>query len=145
MKIKLQKNTSEANRINKKINLILETEGTLKEECSLINPVVLIETNKDIINQFNYVTIPLFNRKYFVVNVEVVRMNIYRLHLHCDVLSSFADELKNCEAIVSKNENSYNLYIDDGSLQTYNTPIILTKDFPSGFNTTSYVLAVAGN
>ena len=76
MKIKLQKNTSESNRMNKKINLILETEGTLKEECSLINPVVLIETNKDIINQFNYVTIPLFNRKYFVVNIEVVRMNI---------------------------------------------------------------------
>lgn len=145
MKIKLQKNLSEPNRAKKKINMVLEMEGTLKDECSLIDPVIIIETNKDIINQFNYVTIPLFNRKYFLINVEVVRMNVYRLHLHCDVLSSFEDEWRNCKAIISKNENSYNLYIDDGSLQTYNTPIILTKDFPSGFNTTSYVLAVAGN
>lgn len=145
MKIKLQKNKSEKNRVNKSVSLIEELNGTFRDSSSIINPIIIIETTHENITECNYITIPQFKRSYFITNVEVVRNNIYIIHLHCDVISSFKDELLKCKGIIIKNENEYNLYIDDGTLQTYNNPIILTKEFSGGFSSPHYVLAVAGS
>lgn len=144
MKIKLQKNNSENVRMDKSIVDILELNGTLRSECSIINPIVLIECEESKIIQSNYVTIPKFNRSYFIVNVTLVRNNIYEISLHCDVLSSFKNEIRNCDGIIGKNENKYNLYIDDGTFKVYSNPVITTKLFPQGFTTQSFVLTVAG-
>lgn len=144
MKIKLQKNNSENIRMDKTIVDVLELNGTLRSECSIINPIILIEGEESKIIQSNYVTIPKFNRSYFIVNVTSVRNNIYEISLHCDVLSSFKNEIRNCDGIIGKNENKYNLYIDDGTFKVYSNPAITTKLFPQGFTTQSFVLTVAG-
>lgn len=144
MKIKLQKNKSEKNRINKSISLVKELDGTFRDSSSIIDPIITIETTHDIITEINYVTIPQFKRGYFITNIKVERNNIYTIQLHCDVISSFKNEILKCKGIIVKNENEYNLYIDDGTLQTYNNPIILTKEFSGGFSSPHYVLAVAG-
>ena len=47
-------------------------------------------------------------------------------------------------AIIKRNANSWNLYIEDGLFKTYANPHIFTKEFPSGFKDPSYVLFVAG-
>ena len=144
MKIKLQKNKSEKNRINKSISLVKELDGTFRDSSSIIDPIITIETTHDTITEINYVTIPEFKRGYFITNIKVERNNIYTIQLHCDVISSFKNEILKCKGIVVKNENEYNLYIDDGTLQTYNNPIVLTKEFSGGFSSPHYVLAVAG-
>ena len=144
MKIKLQKNNSENIRMDKTIVDVLELNGTLKGECSLINPIILIECSENDIINSNYVNIPKFKRSYFIVNVTSVRNNIYEISLHCDVLSSFKNEIRNCDGIIGKNENKYNLYIDDGTFKVYSNPVITTKLFPQGFTTQSFVLTVAG-
>ena len=48
-------------------------------------------------------------------------------------------------AIVKRQENRWNLYLDDGSFKVYQNPMVLTKAFPQGFTTQEFVLAVAGS
>lgn len=57
---------------------------------------------------------------------------------------SFADGIRNNTAIIKRQQEQWNLYLNDGSLKCYQDPIILTKAFPSGFTTQEFVLAVAG-
>ena len=65
--------------------------------------------------------------------------------LSVDVLMTFRDEIKNMEAIIKRQENNYNLYLDDGIFKAYqNTKHKLLK-FPNGFSDFSYILALAGN
>ena len=64
-----------------------------------------------------------------------------------DVISSFKTEIRANVGIVRRAESDdlYNLYLDDGSLASYQDPYILTEPFPSGFSGAKFVLAVAGS
>lgn len=144
--IKLQRNLSEKNRVSKETNDIMTVSGTLREETSIIDPVFRIVTNDiSLLSNVNYADIETFGRKYFVTDIRAVRTGIIELRCHVDVLSSFADAIKSNTAIIKRQENEWNLYLNDGSLKVYQNPIVLTKAFPSGFNTQEFVLAVAGS
>ena len=65
--------------------------------------------------------------------------------MHCDVLASFQTELKSLEAVVARQENNYNLYLNDGMFKTYADPNISIFQFPNGFETFQYILSVAGS
>lgn len=141
----LQKNNSENNNINKDISNILTLSGTLKNQTSIINPSIIIEANLTDITACNYLTIPSFNRSYFINNIESLRNNLVEISAHVDVISSFKSEILSNTAIVKRQENNWNLYIDDGVFKSYQNPIVITKAFPSGFTTQEFVLAVAGS
>lgn len=141
----LQRNNSEMNRISKNIEDILTVSGVLKEETSIINPVIKIECDIAAITGCNYMSIPVFERSYFVNNIRSIRNGLVEFDCHVDVLTSFADSILTNTAIIKRQENSWNLYLNDGSLRVYQNPNVLTKKFPSGFNTQEFVLAVAGS
>ena len=143
--IVLQTNNSEPNRVTKSVSDIMTLSGVLKEETSIIDPVIKIECDLATVTGCNYLSIPAFGRSYFVRNIRSVRSGLVEFSCHVDVLSSFADGIKANSAIVKRQENSWNLYLNDGSLKVYQNPIVLTKAFPSGFTTQEFVLAVAGN
>ena len=142
--IKLQRNNSERNRITKDISDILTVSGKLKTETSIIDPVIMIECDLSAVTGCNYMSIPMFNRSYFVNNICSIRTGLVEFSCHVDVLSSFAAEIRGNTAIVRKQENNWNLYLNDGSFKIYQNPNVLTKSFPSGFTTQEFVLAVAG-
>lgn len=142
--IVLQNNKSELNKLDKDIETIETIYGTLRSECSIIDPIILLELDLlDFIN-CNYITIPKFGRSYFVRNVRSVRQGLIELSCHVDVLSSFKAEIRNNTGIIHRQENKWNLYMNDGSFRVYQNPMVLTKEFPSGFNTMEFILAVAG-
>lgn len=143
--IVLQTNNSEPNRVTKSVSDIMTLSGVLKEETSIIDPVIKIECDLATVTGCNYLSIPAFGRSYFVTNIRSVRNGLVEFSCHVDVLSSFADGIKANSAIVKRQENSWNLYLNDGSLKVYQNPIVLTKAFPSGFTTQEFVLAVAGS
>ena len=64
---------------------------------------------------------------------------------HVDALTSFANDIKANTAIIKRNENKWNLYLNDGTFKIYQNPDVLTKEFPSGFNAQEFILAVAGS
>lgn len=142
--IHLQINNSDKNVLSKDINTLTIISGTLKSETSIIDPIILIEGNISDYANCNYMTIPIFGRSYFIRDIKSIRNNIFEINAHIDVLTTYAAQIRSNTAIIHRQENLWNLYLDDGSFRTYQNPMVLTKEFPSGFSTQEFVLAVAG-
>ena len=140
----LQTNNSEKNKLDKDLVTISTISGTLKNETSIVDPVILIEVDLTNLINCNYMTIPSFGRSYFVTNIRSIRRNLVEVSAHVDVLSSFASQIRNNVAIVRRQENRWNLYLNDGVFKVYQNPMVLTREFPTGFSTFEFVLAVAG-
>lgn len=140
----LQTNNSEKNKLDKDLATISTISGTLKNETSIVDPVILIEVDLTNLINCNYMSIPSFGRSYFVTNIRSIRRNLVELSAHVDVLSSFASQIRNNAAIVRRQENRWNLYLNDGVFKVYQNPMVLTREFPTGFSTFEFVLAVAG-
>lgn len=145
MNIKIQRNESDDRVFNKSITDIANLTGYLRDGTSIIDPVIMVEGDISTIAACNYMTISEFGRSYFITNMESVRNNLVRVTGHVDVLTTYKDAILANRGIVRRQENLWNLYLDDGSFKVYNNPIVLTRAFPSGFSTMSFILAVAGD
>lgn len=108
MIIKLYKMSCEDNRIDKTsfLTYVLEIEGSLRTETSLLNPKIDIQHGgKSDFTQFNYAYIEDFNRYYFIDDITSVRTYISRLHLRCDVLMSYVHSIGQLPCIVARTSN----------------------------------------
>ena len=142
--ILMQINNSEKNRVTKDITDVITLSGALRETASVIDPV--FNVSGDILNfiSCNYMTIEEFNRSYFITNIRAIRTNVYEITGHVDVLSTYADYIKDCTALIRRQENKWNLYLNDSVFKVYQNPVVNTFPFPSGFSTKEFVLAIAG-
>lgn len=143
--IKLQTNNSEPNKVTKDLTDLLTLTGELKQECSILDPIILIACDLADVTGCNYMSIPAFGRMYFVNNIRSIRNGLVEFSAHVDVLSTYADAIKANSAIIRRQANRWNLYLNDGSFRVYQNPDIITLPFPSGFTTQEFVLAVAGS
>ena len=143
--LRLMTNNSADNVADNHFTSIDLLSGSLKEETSKTDPTIRISYNGALQN-VNYFYVPQFQRYYFVTDIKSIRNNIWDISGHCDVLTTALklSNLADCMGITKKQENKNNLYLNDGSFRVYQDPIVTTKLFPAGFNTFSYVLAVAG-
>lgn len=142
--INLQMNGSDKISLSKEITTIATITGTLRNETSIIDPIILISGDISGFTHCNYMTIPTFGRSYFITDIKSVRNGLFQISGHVDVLSTYAAAIRSCTGIVRRQANDWNLYLDDGTFRTYQNPMVLTKEFPSGFSTQEFVLAVAG-
>ena len=144
--VKIQRTTSEPIKIHKDVSTLLELNGVLRDGSSIINPVILIEDSVGLesLNVANYMEIPKFGRKYFIGDIFSVRNGLVQISGHVDVLSSFSGDLLLNKGIIFRQENDCNMYLNDGVLEIYQNPIVTTKEFPTGFEGKSYVLALGG-
>lgn len=142
MTLKLYKNKSDKNVVNKTITQYgADISGTLRDDCSIINPVIAIQGLSDL--KVNYAYITEFGRYYYINNI-VCKGKLYELHMHVDVLMSFGTEILNNTAVISRQQSMYNLYLQDGVFKTYADNHYQIKQFPSGFNTQQFIFSVAG-
>lgn len=140
--INLQCNNSDDNVLSKSLANLKTVTGSLKSETSILSPVILIEG--EIPTNCNYMTIPQFNRSYFVTDVISVRNNIFEIHAKVDVLTTYQNQIRNCKGIISRQSIDWNLYVDDGAFILYQKPELIIKKFPNGFSNPEFVLAIAG-
>lgn len=147
MRIILYTNNSPENQLTKDTTEITGfTTAVLKESTDILNPVFRIAgATWAEVNACNYIICPELGRGYFVRDITSVRDGVFEFACHVDVLSSFADSIRQQTAVIHRQENQWNLYLDDGIFKTYQNPHIVVKKFPSGFTTQSFVLAVAGD
>ena len=89
-------------------------------------------------------TIYEFKRNYFITSMESVRNGLYIINGHVDVLTTYASAIKANTAIVQRQANTFNLYLDDGAFKIYQNPIVETFTFPQGFAGHMFVLTVMG-
>lgn len=131
--------------VNKEISQLVSIEGTLRYSSSLLKPVVTIESQSII--TANYARIVEFNRYYYINDIISEYNNLWTISMSVDVLMSFADEIKRQTAIVARQSNRFNMYLDDGWFMCYQNPKISTKVFSisNPFESQTFVLVVAGN
>lgn len=145
MDIKLYYNSSDNRCITKQLKNEKTINGTLREETSIINPIIIVNNESPI--RYNYVYIPEFRRYYYINNVESVRNNIWKLYLQVDPLMSFKGDILALKVVVEKQSLLKNgdEYIDDGSLISDNLMFKTIYNYSKGFNNTSeYILITAG-
>lgn len=144
MEIILYKNKSADNVVTKDLETQATLTGTLRNDCSIIDPVIQVESiNNSIAAVCNYAKIANFGRYYFVRNITL-KGKLWEITMHCDVLTSFQTELKALTAVVARQENIYNTYLQDGVFKTYANPHIQIMPFTNGFDTFQYILSVSG-
>lgn len=144
MTIEIYRNKSDERKVVKELTDKTELTGTFRNESSIYNPVVRVQWTQNA-NKINYMYIPDYGRYYYITDIVRVRDEIVDIKGRTDVLMSFKDEIINMSGIVKRSASKWNLYLDDGSLKVYNNPMVTTKEFPTGFTTQEFVLAVAGS
>lgn len=132
MTINLYNCEAEMNRIGKNNkSLILSLSGTLKQESSIIDPIILLHL--DNCSGINYAYIEEFKRWYFVREIKQVRNDLVELTMHVDVLESFKDAILNNTAILDRSKTSGNPYFDDGSMASDTRTFTQVYNYSSGF------------
>ena len=147
MELILYTNNSDNKVVTKDITTLATINGTLRENCSIIDPVITVSdsvVNNSIAAACNYAKIAQFGRYYYVRNITATG-KLWEITMHCDVLASFQTELKALDAVVARQENKYNLYLRDGYFKTYANSHISCEPFPNAFDTQEFILAVSGS
>lgn len=143
--IVLMTNTSPKNYLDKNTTTVATVTGVLRDESNIVNPSFLVEMGTAPAS-VNYLYVADFGRYYFVNDVTSVRNGLWRFDCTSDPLTSFKSQIRGCTGILrrAQSPSAYNVMLDDGSFRAYNDPVVITKEFPNGFTTREYVLAVAG-
>lgn len=146
MNLVLYSNTSDNNVVSKSITQLKSMTGTLREACSVTDPIIKVDgLTASQLKSANYAYISDFGRYYYINNIICVG-KLYELHMHVDVLMSYASGIRSQTAVISRqqNKNLYNLYLQDGVFKTYANPKYQIKQFPNGFDTQQFIFCVAG-
>ena len=140
--------TDEVNQIGKTTSNLITLTGSVRGECSVTDPVIEVYA---VSVSSNYAYITEFSRYYFIRKITCVRTGLFRLEMHVDVLETYKTPIKALTAIIKRQQNVYNMYLDDPMFQTQNRQQIVTKVFPSTAfypsgltGTTCFVLTVVG-
>lgn len=145
MTVVLQTNNSENNKVHKTLTNIVSKTGSLRESTSIVNPKILVQGDLASLRNCNYMTISDFGRSYFVTDIVAVGKGVVELTGHCDVLSSFSSQILSNRAVVLRQENSFNRYLNDSKFMTYQNNNIKTAVLSGeGFTQAGFILVTAG-
>lgn len=144
--VKMQINGSPKNKIGKTLTGDKTYTCWLKDRTSILRPVIVLETSDDLTG-YNYMSISELGRNYFVDDIISLHANLWEIHAHVDVLETYGTSIKANTAVIRRQENQFNLYLDDPEFHTYNTEQISTYKFSkTDFDKTlSYVLVINGS
>lgn len=145
MDLRLYYTSDENNKINKSLSNGIILTGTMRDDSSIISPVIMVEGNT--FNSYNYAYIPQFDRYYFIKEITNYRNNLWILTLEVDVLMSFKSSILNMHCIFIETENvGADRYLSDARVwvnKVKDKTDILT--FPNGLlESGEYILITAG-
>lgn len=144
MIINLFQNNSDTNVVSKSLTPKGSVTGTLREGCSIIDPVIKIEgiSGSDL-PYLNYLEIVEFGRYYYIRDIVLIG-KLFECHCHIDVLETYKDQIKPLPAIIARQAHDYNLYLQDGLIKEYANPHIEVKQFPGAFDDYQFIFSVVG-
>lgn len=144
MTILLYKNNSVPNKVVKNLTLVHTVNGTLRAGTSILSPTFMF-TGTPATLEYNYFKVDEWGRYYFLGPVEYNIHNTLTITGAIDVLMSFSSDISRARAILDRQENLWNLYLNDSSVITNQKSKHKIIAFPNSFNDFSYILALAGN
>lgn len=144
MVIHWYKNTTPKNRLYRNLTGHLQSTGTLKESCDILNPVITMAYNAYHVN-INYAYIPDFGRYYFIEDY-VIDGDLVHIRLHVDVLYTYRNVILNSDCIANRSSSSFSLGLTDDFIKAENGYRYNFSKFPYTFGgaNSCYVLTVSG-
>lgn len=144
MEITLCINNSEKNKLGKSLSSLNIFSGSLKDETSVTNPVVLMELENP--TGYNYAYIPEFGRYYFIDDMISVRTGLWKISMKVDVLESFKNYIRGISVILSDStDTGKELYLMGKVWKTKIKELTNIINFPSGLSDNGYfILITAG-
>lgn len=142
----LMVNSSPVEKIGKTLSDGLNFDVVLKSDTSILRPVLLLSSPTPITG-YNYMYISDFSRYYFIDDIKSVRNGQWEVSAHVDVLETYKTAILANSAVIKRQQNLFNLYLDDPEFKTYTTQRVQCKRFPAnGFNKTlTYILVTNGD
>ena len=148
LSVQLMNNSSPVEKIGKTLSSGGSYNCLLKDSTSILDPVIILQTS-DAIYSFNYMYIPDFGRYYFIKDIKSLNNNRWEISAHVDVLETYKSKILSNSAVIKRQQNTYNLYLDDPEFKTYNYERIQTLKFKGGAGgftkSLQYVLTVNGS
>lgn len=153
MEIKLYKNSSDKNVVDKSITLLSTySNATLKEDSGLDELSIIINNNWENVDSINYAYITEFKRYYFVSQPIVLKGGRLELPLSIDPLMSLKEQFLQTTQLIGRQEFVQSKYQNDILLPLDVNNDITVLEFTQGSfntdtatnNTRNFVLTVAG-
>lgn len=145
MEVNFYFNQSDDRMINKVLDAGETLNGTFRDGCDIMNPIIRFQSAS--VLRYNYFYVPELRRYYAITNINIVRNGVYDVSASVDVLMSFRGDIMQLQCIVEKQTMVVNgdEYIDDGSLVCDNIMFNRIYQFSNGFNNSpEYILITAG-
>lgn len=117
--------------------------GVLRAGSSVVEPEIEVE-GYTAFASYNFAYIPEFGRYYYIIDVIQEYNGLVIFKMRCDVLTTYANDIKNQMAVVERNANKFNLFLSDSAIKSYQNAHIFTREFPAGFPDGTFVIAIAG-
>lgn len=145
MEVQLLSTTSENNTIGKKYSSVATISATLKDNSSIIHPVLIFNFSGDIYDM-NYMYIPEWKRYYYIRDIVLLTGGRYQIAADCDVLESFKADILKMSVVLDGTEST-------GSNKYLPSPVFIPNiknstdiiEFPSGLlETGEFILITAG-
>lgn len=152
--VKCYTNLSDRRMANKALELIASKNCEFKGDVDVLRPVLLLTGDASDYSLCNYVQIPDLHR-YYYATVKSVPGGMVEISCSPDPLTSaWHLGLADLYAVIERQQEQFNLYLNDGTLKAYANDLIQTKKFtlPSpvptgeigGFGSPQYVVIIAG-
>lgn len=121
MTINFFNNKSDSNVVNKTLTQLFSVNAELKQNTSILNPTLRIKSgNLSQLATANYFYVPNFKRYYYISNITLGFGGIAEVIGRVDVLMSFKEEYIALQAILERQENTFNTYLNDEQFLTNN-------------------------
>lgn len=128
MTVTLYENMSDKRYVIKQLNQVLTVDVFFLEDNNVNNPYIIINMINNY-NDINYCYIPDLGRYYYITAFQVLTADRLRINLKCDVLMSFADDIKTANALISRSNTVGNVLISDNAQPTRADDILTNLAF----------------
>lgn len=118
------------NKINKTLENGLSIQDVIIKNDFDITTFDLMIKSSSYTPEYNYCYIQDLGRYYFIDSVECMNGTIYKIRVSVDVLKSYADDIQNISAIITKSENPDDNFVNCEVSETFESEVInLTDNF----------------
>lgn len=118
------------NKINKTLENGLSIQDVIIKNDFDITTFDLMIKSSSYTPDCNYCYIQDLGRYYFIDSVECMNGTIYKIRVSVDVLKSYADDIQNISAIITKSENPDDNFVNCEVSETFESEVInLTDNF----------------
>lgn len=127
--------SAEKRALDKTMSSVFSATATLRNESSVVDPVVLIEADAGNLAACNYMHIGEFGRYYFITDVIAVSNKLCEVHGHCDVLHTYASAIRKNQGIIGRTSTTslQNFYVNDPMIKLSSKKKITIKKFDNDF------------